>query len=339
MAVTLKKIAEQLDLSAAAVSMAINGKPGVSEETRDLVLRTAEELGYKPNRMGQSLRLARTGAIGVYFPSTVLEYSLYFAEVTRGITAGLADTDLSPVLLPSALENGDVRDFPSVDGLIIVEPHSDDLGMFELLRGDTPTVTLDPPPPSAERPWGIIESDNAGLVREAFGHLASRGSRLPALLTVETVSDWTAQVERGYLAWCAERGIEPAVIRTSVTHSNEEVRQILERALPSARQPGDAQREREARDGLFVCGDGFALRIAGVLRSMGLSVGEDVHLVSGVDSTIMQYHTPPISSVDMNPYAYGVRAAQMIHRLLKLPERPSPPSYEVIPAPIIARAT
>ena len=46
MAVTAKQIADQLGISAAAVSLALNNRRGVSEKTRQLVLSTAEALGY-----------------------------------------------------------------------------------------------------------------------------------------------------------------------------------------------------------------------------------------------------------------------------------------------------
>ena len=46
MSITAKELAEKLGLSAAAVSMALNHKPGVSESTRDQVLKAAKEYGY-----------------------------------------------------------------------------------------------------------------------------------------------------------------------------------------------------------------------------------------------------------------------------------------------------
>ena len=330
MPTTLKDIAHHLGISAAAVSMALNGKPGVSPATREQVEAAAESLGYRTNRTGKSLRSGRTDTIGVYFPSTVMEYSLYYAEITRGIAAGLADTELSPVLLPSALETGDVRDFPVVDGFVIVEPHSDDLGMHELLRGGDPTVCIDPPPASASAPWGLVESDTATSTRASFAHMRDRGSRRPGLLTIETVSQWTSVVERTYLEWCVEHDVHPEIVRVSVSQSNEAIRDLLAEALTG--EPG-------ACDGLFVCGDGFAVRIAGVLRGLGHAIGESITLVSGVDSTMMKFHTPPITSVDMDPFRYGQEAAQMLARLLREPARPTTPIVERIPAPLVVRAT
>lgn len=320
-----------MGLSVAAVSMAMNGKPGVSEETRERVQAVAEELGYRTNRLGKSLRLSRTGVIGVYFPSTVLQYSLYYAEVTRGIAAGLASTDHSPILLPSALDTGDVQDFPAVDGFIVVEPHSDDLGMRELLKGSAPTVCIDPPPAEAAAPWGVVMSDTESSTLFALDRMLERGSGAPSrpgLLIVERVSQWTLTIERVYLEWCQTRGIEPEIIEISGTESNDDVQRQLSDRLTG--EPGSC-------DGLFVCGEGVAVRIAGVLRSLGHAVGDSVVLVSGVDSTMMQFHTPAITSVDMDPFAYGQRAAQMMVEMLAAPSRPSETRTERIEAPLVVR--
>jgi DNA-binding LacI/PurR family transcriptional regulator len=48
--VRIKDIAQALALSSATVSMVFNNKPGVSSETRDRVLRYANEVGYRANQ-------------------------------------------------------------------------------------------------------------------------------------------------------------------------------------------------------------------------------------------------------------------------------------------------
>ena len=46
MSVTAKEIAKELNISAAAVSMALNNKPGVSTKTRKIIFEKAREMGY-----------------------------------------------------------------------------------------------------------------------------------------------------------------------------------------------------------------------------------------------------------------------------------------------------
>ena len=46
MSITAKDIAKKLNISAAAVSMALNNKPGVSDELRAKIFETANEMGF-----------------------------------------------------------------------------------------------------------------------------------------------------------------------------------------------------------------------------------------------------------------------------------------------------
>ena len=53
MGITAKELARKLNLSAAAVSMALNHKPGVSTATRQLVLDASEKYGYDFSRIAE----------------------------------------------------------------------------------------------------------------------------------------------------------------------------------------------------------------------------------------------------------------------------------------------
>ena len=67
--VTIFDVAKASGVSSSAVSYALNGKSGVSDETRAKVLRVAHELGWKPNGAAQALAKAKTQRIGL-----VLDY-------------------------------------------------------------------------------------------------------------------------------------------------------------------------------------------------------------------------------------------------------------------------
>ncbi len=54
MKITAKELAKILGLSEAAVSTALNNKPGVSTATRNKVIETAERLGYDFSRIREN---------------------------------------------------------------------------------------------------------------------------------------------------------------------------------------------------------------------------------------------------------------------------------------------
>ena len=86
MAITAKELAKKLNLSATAVSMALNNKPGVSIETRNHVIKAAEQYGYDFTKL--SSKNNRTGDIYciVYRAhNALLNYTPIFSELTDGI--------------------------------------------------------------------------------------------------------------------------------------------------------------------------------------------------------------------------------------------------------------
>ena len=63
--VTISDVARTAGVSNSAVSYALNGKPGVSEDTREKVLKVAEQMGWKPNMAAKALSDASTRTVGL----------------------------------------------------------------------------------------------------------------------------------------------------------------------------------------------------------------------------------------------------------------------------------
>lgn len=83
--VTIKEIAARANVSQAAVSLAMHGKKGVSEQTRDLILRTAQELGYTRQRQfhpaqANSVILLLSPSDGKLLPSVLQELTAWVLQ-------------------------------------------------------------------------------------------------------------------------------------------------------------------------------------------------------------------------------------------------------------------
>lgn len=325
MTTTLADLARLAGVSSATVSIALNNKPGVSEATRTRIIQLAHDAGYRPNRAGRALRQARTGAVGLYLPNSAINYG-YYTETTRGVAAALQDHDLSLLILPSSHDSSWITTFPAVDGFILIEPHSDDRGVEGILGQDLPVVCGDPPAPKAGQPWGVVESTNYASTRVVFDRFLTRGARRPGLILLERVSTWALELEDAYLGWCNEHRLRPRVALTSIHDTNEELLSALR---------GWFHRGHGC-DAVLVGGDGVAVRIAGILRTLGHQVGESVLLVSGVDSPMMEFHTPRITAVDLQPRQFGGACAELLVDLMDSP-RPETPVCRMIEAPLIER--
>lgn len=102
--VSMKDIAKQCNVSVASVSKALNGYPDISEETRQLILKTASEMGYLPNSSARALKTKRSYNLGVLFVDEAMSGLThdYFNHVLKVLSELLNPKDtisLSPVVI------------------------------------------------------------------------------------------------------------------------------------------------------------------------------------------------------------------------------------------------
>ncbi|HHT24648.1 MAG TPA: LacI family transcriptional regulator [Clostridiaceae bacterium] len=81
--VTIKDIAKRAGVSYATVSRALNNKADVNQDTRKMIVKLAEEMGYRPNVIAQSLVTQRTNHIALIVPDVS---NPFFAELSRSIS-------------------------------------------------------------------------------------------------------------------------------------------------------------------------------------------------------------------------------------------------------------
>ena len=138
-------VAERAGVSVAAVSYALNGAPGVSEETRARILEAAEELEYRPNRIATSLRSGEAKVFGLMVPDLANPFSSELAAgVLRAASGGGYGVFVSQAE-PGAPPGGSL-DFlleHQVAGLVLSSLVDQDHDLLvELLRRKVPIVQV-----------------------------------------------------------------------------------------------------------------------------------------------------------------------------------------------------
>ena len=99
---TIKDIAEHLGIAVSTVSKGLNGASDISEETRQLVLDTAVEMGYASKK----IRSRTTTKVCVFIEDRNMDYETidqFGYEIVMGFKLGAASRNWEVTVIPSNL--------------------------------------------------------------------------------------------------------------------------------------------------------------------------------------------------------------------------------------------
>lgn len=303
--VSLQDIADVVGVSAGAVSYALNGRPGVSDEMRARIIAVAADLGYSVDPHARSLRTGRSGVMGLILRDL---RNPYFLDViagaqeranAEGLTILAIDADCS-----ADREREHIRRLARqrADGLAIC-PAGDagSIDLWQRLRPDTPVVVLNA---TVERTRGLtqVSADRRAAVRLAAEHLTTLGHRSIAFL--ELSSDVLADHERTeiFLGLAGTLEVRPRIVETGVTIDSvyREVRRVLENDDPPT--------------AVIANSDYSAHAVYQVTRDLGLAVGRDLSVVGQDDLPTSRLLDPPLTTIALDRRNIG-RA--LVERLLR----------------------
>jgi DNA-binding LacI/PurR family transcriptional regulator len=304
--VTIRDIAERAGVSKGAVSYALNGRPGVSDDTRDRILSIAEELGWYPNRAARALSAARADACGLVLarPARTLALEPFFMEFIAGVESELATRAIALTLqLVEDVEHeiavyrrwwGEHR----VDGVLMVDLRVEDPRVEELVRLGLPAVVVGGPVENRALP--AVWHDEASVVTEAVQYLAALGHERIAHVT--GVLDFVHTVQRAaaFRHVTGELGVEAEVVETD--YSAEQGARATRRLL-SLPEPPTA---------ILFDSDLLAVTGLGVAQQMGFAVPDELSIVGWDDSLISQVVHPPLTAITRDIDAFGGAAVRLL---------------------------
>ena len=187
MGVSLKDIAEKLNLSKTTVSWVLSGqgnKKGISAETQNRVFACARELAYEPNLLARSLNTGISKTIGLILPSIS---DSFYAHIAHQIESEAEKEGYSLMIASSnseiERENAMIRLFRSkkVDGMIIAPTKISKREISRLVESRYPVLLFDRYFPEMRVNYAIINNEESSykLVR----HLIDKGFRKIAIIT------------------------------------------------------------------------------------------------------------------------------------------------------------
>ena len=276
MSVSLKEIAKAAGVSEATASLALNGRKGVNEKTKERVLAIAKEMGYVGSDNAKSLARRKSGLIGVMVPNIS---NLFYSNLVRHIERALRDMGYKMILVTTEsninYEKEMIKRFVAfrVEGAIIYPSikENDKPDYINILeQNGIPMVFIGSYYPGIDAPH--VMSDLYSGVREAVDYLYITGCRnfyyVGGCKTIVS-NQLKEKAIRDYLQ---ERGIEfPDDHYLELEHTRYENAYIRMDALMASGRPVDA----------VIAADAFtSLAVYNVLRKHNIAVPKQVSIIS-----------------------------------------------------------
>jgi LacI family transcriptional regulator len=300
---TIRDVAREAGVSIATVSRVFNNSSLVSEDTARRVMQVAARFDYWPNGAAQSLTTNRSNTLGVLLPDLFGEF---YSEVIRGIDSVARRESYQIMLSSSHADNEEILTaarsmLGRIDGLLMMAPDDEAAETVRRIRRRIPLVLLNPATESNEN--CSVSIDNFSGARQAVNHLLEMGHRRIAMIAGPEGNIDANERLRGFKRALSDAELDPEEAIVLQGDFRE----------PSGFSAGIELVKRVPRPtAVFVANDSMAVGLLAALEGLGIDVPGDMSVIGFDDVDIAGYLRPPLTTVCIDAFALGQRAAQMM---------------------------
>jgi LacI family transcriptional regulator/LacI family repressor for deo operon, udp, cdd, tsx, nupC, and nupG len=326
--VSIEDVARAASVSHSTVSRALRNSPLISAEVRRRVQEIAQEMGYIPNAIAQSLKQQRTNTVGLVVTSIA---DPFYADVIKGIEETARPAGMSVFI--SATYNDEAQELAvidtfhrrQVDGIIVVSSriarnyqHLRRLGVPAVLVNNEANI-------SGQSQHSVLIDDYAGATL-AMRHLIALGHRQIGYLGITNRPFSNEQRRTAYLdaLATARLPINPAAIMIANSPGPE-----ADDVLASAQQT--PQMLASGVTAVFCYNDLIAIGVLMACRERGVAVPGQLSIVGFDDIALAQYVSPALTTVIQPRRAMGSHSMYMLLGLID-----QQPVTNVVLAPALA---
>jgi DNA-binding LacI/PurR family transcriptional regulator len=328
---TISDVARTAGVSKGAVSFALNGRPGLAEETRTRILEVAKALGWTPSHRARALSASRAFAVGLVIarPPELLGVDPFFPAFIAGVERVLADQGQALVLQVVPGQQAEEESYRRlaadgrVDGVFLLDLRLADPRISLLEQLELPAVTLGRP--DTESPFPAVIVDDRPAIAGAVAHLVELGHRRIAHVAGPG----------HFLHGNARR----AAWESALTGAGLPVGPCVVSDFSAA---GGAQATHELLDAehpptaIVYANDVMAIAGLSVARERGIDVPGQLSITGFDDSELAGYLSPSLTSVRTDPFGQGRAAADTLLRLI---DGVTGTDVEMPPAQLVVRAS
>lgn len=309
--VTIKDVARQLNVSISTVSRAFNDKYDIRQETRQRILRVAQEMGYRPNPIARKLIQQKTFNVGVVVPEFV---NSYFPEVIIGIQEVLIEKGYQVLVMQSGecytteLKNVKTLEENMVDGMIISlcrEVHNNDHYLPMLEKG-YPLVffnRVDEKIPASkvifdDFKWSYFATEH--LVKQGYRKIFHFSGYQHLNLSQNRIRGFRKALDKFRIPYSDAHIIETGFFM-------EEGQRVMERLIAEGNLP----------EAIFAANDPTAIGAMKAIKQAGLRIPADIALVGFSESQLAEVVEPALTSVIQPTFEIGKTAANLLLRQIQ----------------------
>lgn len=313
---SIKDVAIAAGVSTSTVSRIINENPAISAETREKVLKVMKDLDYVPNSMARALSNQRafTVTLAINADDAKSFNNPFFYEVMHGIEKVVYQKDLCLIIanMQTFIKKESILTWlisgKRTQGIILPSSLAGEKNIRELNRHHFPFVVFGEP--DSPEPLNWVDVNNRQGGQQAVDHLLRQGYKRIAFISGNRRELFNKNRFLGYKDGLERNGLafrESYAIEGGNTKADGFA--MMRTLLDAAERP-DA----------VICTDNImSLGILKAIQTAGLSVPQDIGIVSFDNFPVADLADPPLTTVDVDVYELGVQTAQMLFKLIDNP--------------------
>lgn len=329
--ITIKDIANELNISASTVSRALNDHPYINSETKKLVIELADKLNYTPNSLASSLRSHKTNTIGVIIPEIV---HFFFSTVISGIEEVAHNAGFTILFCQSnesyEREVLDIKALMThrVDGLLVsFSQETINFDHFkEVMNNNIPIVFFDRIIKEMDAS-NVIVADYDGA-RKATKHLLEQGCLRIAHLAGPKPLMISQERLNGYLDVLEDHNLKPEQGYMQECGGGKEDGYKSTKKLLQLPNPPDA---------IFANSDMVALGAIQAVKESGLNIPNDVAIIGFSNWHFSELIEPQLSTISQPGFDIGRVAMRLLLEELNSKDEIVQHKIKVLPTELIIR--
>lgn len=312
MPVTIYDLAREAGVSISTVSKALNDSYTISEQTKRMILETAQRLHYKPNARARSFARQKSGTVifATELYRNVAFENPHLFEILTGITRSLEKKGYAVMLKP--MEKGSATGYlrecmqeRMADGVMIhAGLLSRELAAF-LSHAEMPYLVIGRPDFSCNICWMDVNHELAGSV--AASYLLDKGYRSILYLTGRPEDTISQSRLRGIVGALQEEALAVDVLYGDTPFSEDAEK--LKQRLAGPERPQVA----------LCANNRIALECLQCAAQLGLRVPEEMGVMTFDHYPFSHLLRPRLTAIEVDMYDMGWEAARFLLQKIKNP--------------------